>query len=438
MNQLSLPLSIAWLVLFGFSATKAQLATLDESTATRLMLENNFNIRLAKNDVKLATNNTSKELNGYYPVVDFTAGPTATLGSSTQQLFSGQENKVNSAFSWGANASVGANYTIYDKTRELNVAQLQEVLNLTDLQLRQTMELNLLDVLTSYYQLAQLTERLELQAETIQLSQRRKQRAQYRFDYGQGNKLEVLNAQVDIQRDTVALLNLEQQIANSKRSLNLLIGTELGTDYQVDTSVQYLQNPQLNELLKQALSNNVQLLLLRKNMELQEYDLKINEATFMPRVSTTASYGVNFQDNAEGSFVTSSNSRGWNLGVNVAWNLYDGGLRKARKENIIINVEGLLVQREQIEQQLSTNIRNAWQSYQNALFVLAVERDNLATAEINFKRTEEQFNAGQINSVEFRQAQLNLLNAAASLNGAKYDAKVIEVQLLQLSGNLLK
>ncbi|MEM9887432.1 MAG: TolC family protein [Bacteroidota bacterium] len=429
-------LAIAFLFA-GFYA-EAQVNQLNEREVMRLALESNYNIRLSKNDLRLAENNTSKALNDYYPVVNLTTGPTATLGSSTQQLFSGQENKVSSAFSWGANASLGANYTIYDKTRELSLAQLQEVLNLTDLQLRQSMELNLLDVLTTYYQLAQLTERLDLQKQTIQLSQRRKQRAQYRFDYGQGSRLDVLNAQVDIQRDTVNLLNLEQQIANSKRNLNLLIGEDLGIDYQVDTTVNYLNNPKSERLLQQTLSNNVQLLLLKQNLAIQEYDTKINESTFIPTVGTTVNYGLDFRDNAEGSFVTSSSSRGWNLGVNVAWNLYDGGVRKAREQNILINVEGLLVQREQIKQQLETNLRNAWQSYQNALFVLAVERESLNTAELNFERTEEQFNAGQISSVEFRQAQLNLLNAAASLNSAKYDAKVIELQLLQISGALLE
>jgi outer membrane protein TolC len=39
--------------------------------------------------------------------------------------------------------------------------------------------------------------------------------------------------------------------------------------------------------------------------------------------------------------------------------------------------------------------------------------------------------------LEFRQAQLNLLNAQTSYNLAKFDAKLAEVQLLQLTGQLL-
>ena len=39
---------------------------------------------------------------------------------------------------------------------------------------------------------------------------------------------------------------------------------------------------------------------------------------------------------------------------------------------------------------------------------------------------------------EFRQAQLNLLNAQLSYNQAKYNAKVAELGLMQISGNLLE
>ena len=40
-------------------------------------------------------------------------------------------------------------------------------------------------------------------------------------------------------------------------------------------------------------------------------------------------------------------------------------------------------------------------------------------------------------SIEFRQAQLNLLTAELSRNQAKYDAKLAEILVLQISGELL-
>ncbi|MCB0374233.1 MAG: TolC family protein, partial [Muricauda sp.] len=71
------------------------------------------------------------------------------------------------------------------------------------------------------------------------------------------------------------------------------------------------------------------------------------------------------------------------------------------------------------------------------LFVLQTQEKNVQTNTNNFNRTEEQFKLGQVTSIEFRQAQLNLINAINAKNAAKYDAKLAELQLLQLSGQLL-
>lgn len=44
---------------------------------------------------------------------------------------------------------------------------------------------------------------------------------------------------------------------------------------------------------------------------------------------------------------------------------------------------------------------------------------------------------GQVISIEFRQPQINFINAKTVLNNATFDAKLIELQLLQLSGDIL-
>ena len=50
---------------------------------------------------------------------------------------------------------------------------------------------------------------------------------------------------------------------------------------------------------------------------------------------------------------------------------------------------------------------------------------------------KEALMGGQVTSIEFRQAQLNLLSAELSRNQAKYEAKLAELFVLQLSGELL-
>ena len=78
---------------------------------------------------------------------------------------------------------------------------------------------------------------------------------------------------------------------------------------------------------------------------------------------------------------------------------------------------------------------NAQDDYQNRLAIYQVQENNIVTAKNNFDRTQEKLKLGPVTSIEFRQAQLNLLNAELSRNQAKYQAKLAELSVLQLSGN---
>jgi len=410
---------------------------LTKAQAAQITLANNYDIKIAKNNIEVAKNNTSRELNGYLPTVNANAGLNATLGGSSQKFSSGQENTVSNAFNWGTNAAVQGNYTLIDKTRDLTVRQLKEVVQLQDLQLQQVIENNLLTVFNNYYEVARLSQNTAVLEETIGLSKQRLQRATYRYDYGQGIRLEVLNAEVDIQRDSINLLNLKNQLANAKRNLNVAMGRTVTTNVDVDTTVNYQSGLALESLITDAKANNILIQLIQKNLAISAYDFDVIESTKKPTLGATAGYNFNFSDNASGSFIDVSNSRGLNAGLTLGWNLYDGGRRKLQKENAKLNVENQLVQKEQIAQQLERDVINAWETYQNALFILSAEAKNLTTNQLNFQRTEEQFKIGQVTSVEFRQAQLNLLNAATNLNTAKFDAKIIELRLLQLSGTLM-
>ncbi len=438
MIQFKFIVSAFTLLAFLWSGRAFAQSILTKAEAIKITLENNYDIRVAKNNIEVAKNNTSPGLNGYLPTVTGTAGANSSLGGSTQKFSNGNEIRVQNAFNWGANAAVSANYTIVDKTRSTTVRQLKEIVNLTDLQLRQTIEANLLEVFNNYFEVARLTQNSMVQEQTLELSRQRLLRAQYQYDYGQGIRLNVLNAEVDIQRDSINLLNLRNQLANAKRNLNVAMGRVVDTPLEADTVVQYNNTLSLNGLLQDTRTRNIAVFVANKNLDISAMDIDVIESTRQPVIGANASYDYSFSDNASGSFFDLSTSRGFSAGVNLSWNIFDGGRRKMQRQNARINIESQLVQKEQILQQLERDVTNAWESYQNALFILRAEQKNLSTNELNFQRTQELFKVGQVTSVEFRQAQLNLLNAATNFNTAKYDAKAIEIQLMQLSGGLLE
>ena len=427
--------TISILVLVSHALIAQEVLSLDE--VREITLANNFGIQVAKNNVEIAANNTEKRANRYLPDVSANAGMNGSLGGSKQSFNAGFEATTSNAFTWGGNASVNANYTLYDKSRSLTLEQLNRSVDLANLQLRQSIEVNLLQVYAGYYQLARLSENIAVLDEAIAVSGERLRRAEISLDYGQGSGLEVLNAQVDIQRDSINLLNARQQLANARRNLNVLMGTDADRTFEVDTALRYVSEVEISALLEKAQAENVALQIGRQNLSVSEMNLQLIDAEQMPVITSGASYTFNYTDNPDEAFITNSNNRNLGANIGVSWTIFDGS-RKIRRQNSQLNLTNLSIQQNQLEQELNRDLYNAFESYKNALFILQVEESAVATNRENFERTKEQFEGGRLTSIEFRQAQLNLLNARFSLNGAKYDAKLRELELLQLAGGLLE
>ena len=206
----------------------------------------------------------------------------------------------------------------------------------------------------------------------------------------------------------------------------------------MDTDLNFLIQLDKEVLLEKMRANNVTLLQAQSNINISQFDIKTNRARFLPTIGLVGSYGWNeSNNNSPLAFTLQNTSTGVSAGLNLTWNLFDGGSTITQAKNAEILLENQKLQQEQLIVDLERNFNNAWDDYQNKLVIYRVQEENIKTSENNFERTQEKFKLGQVTSIEFRQAQLNLLNAELTRNQAKYDAKLAELTVLQISGELL-
>ncbi len=411
---------------------------LTKKQALEIALENNYGVKIASNNVEIAKNNSSVYNTGYLPTVISSAG--ANYNNSNQEIErqDGTTTTVNGAETKSFNASIGLNYTIFDGLgRKYNYKQLKETYNLTELQARETIENMYLQLFSVYFQIARLSENTNNLNEALKISKQRLERAQYQYEYGQSTKLELLNAEVDVNNDSINFINSKQEYFNVKRDLNIVLGSQQDLSYEVETDVDFISLITFEELFNKAIDNNVLLKQFEKNIAISEFNLKLNKSGYLPTAGLTTSYGWNKSINPPTSFLAGSNSTGLNAGINLSWNLFDGGSTKTRVANAKIALENQQILKEQQLEILKNNLNNVYDSYQNALFVLQAQEKNVLTNQNNFERTQERYKLGQITSIEFRQAQINLLNSKTAYSNSKFDAKLLELELLQLSGELL-
>lgn len=426
---------------------------MSKDAAVSLALENNFGIKVAKNQVAIADNNAGILNSGYLPSLTGTAGATYNeLNSNTEYPGQFESNgsprpdlEINDAESQSYNAALRLDYTLFDGMGRLyNFKRLKEQYQLSELQARETIENTILQLFSVYYEIARLTENENVLRQALEISKDRIKRAEYSFEYGQNTKLDILNAQVDVTNDSISLMNVQQNLANAKRDLNVVLDQNLNEIFVVDTLVSFIPKLQLEDYIAQSKENNVAILQTERNMAINEYDIKVNRSGYLPTLGLSGSYGWNLNQSAATSFLpgqiipgSNRNSLNFALGASLTWNLFDGGGTTVRVKNAKIAYENQEIFKEQVILEVDRDILNALGIYENRLQIFKIQEQNVVTNQNNFERSKEQFQLGRITSIEFRQAQINLLNAQTNKNLAKYDAKLAELQVLQLTGQLL-
>ena len=351
------------LLLFVFTTMQVTAQNiLTKKEALEITLENNYGIKIANNNLEVAKNNSSVYNSGYLPTISTSAG---TNYSNTDQEITGQDGtstSVNGAVTKTYNASLNVNYTIFDGLgRKYNYQQLKEQYNLTELQARETIENTYLQLFTVYFQIARLSENTSNLQEALEISKQRLQRAKYQNEYGQSTKLELLNAEVDVNNDSISYINSKQQFLNAKRSLNIILGVQKEVDYDVETDVSFSNLLSFDDLLLETKSNNVLLKQNEKNIAISEFNIKVNKANYLPNLGLTTSYGWNKSENPATSFLAGSTSNGLNAGLNLSWNLFDGGSTKTRVANAKIALENQEILLQQQEETLENNLKNTWE-----------------------------------------------------------------------------
>jgi outer membrane protein len=415
-----------------------ELDVLTKREAIAETLAGNFGIIIARNNVEISENNKSLLNSGYLPSVTGNAGANYNLEDQEVTFRDGTVNVVEDAETTRYNAAVNLNYTLFDGLGRLyNYKRLQEEYQLTELQARETIEVTLLQLFSVYFEVARLTENVSVLEETFQNTKNRLTRAEYNFEYGQVNKLEVLNAEVDIVTDSINLLNAKQQLINAKRDLNVVTNEDLERTFTVDTVVRFTSTLQIENFLAQVDTTNVRLLQASQNIKISEYNYKASKAVFLPSVGLTGGYGWNEGNFPTTSFATSSTTTGFNAGVSLTWDLFDGGGGITSVKNAKIQNTNQELVKQQIVSEVRRDIANARGTYENRLQIFRLQEQNVETARNNYERSNERYKLGQITSLELRQAQINLLNAQTNKNLAKYEAKLAELELLQLTGQLL-
>lgn len=424
------------LLFFCIIETNAQ-EVLTLESAVKIALENNYEIKIATNSLTIQKTNVAIGNAGMLPTVTANVLDNNSIQNSSQTRQDGTENELDNAKNNNLTYGVGLDWTIFDGLRMFaRMDQLKELQKLGEAQLKLTLITRISDVNAAYYDLVQQQQQLAALDTTIVISNQRLTLAQNRFTIGKASKLEVLNAQVDLNTDQVALLRQKELYANSKILLNQLMAREVSTDFKVIDVLEVDSLLLLPELKALAEKQNPQLEAQIINKKVAELELKQIKAARYPTIRVNTAYNFSESQSSLG-FVTQSQSRGFNYGFSASLNLFDGFAQNRNEKIAKILIENSKLSIDQQNLALNSQLSTSYQTYLTNLELIGLEEKNESIAKQNLNITLDKFRIGTITTLEFRTAQLNYVNAKVRYSNAQFQGKLSEIALRELAGNLI-
>jgi len=403
--------------------------TLRYEEAILLALRQNLQIKILENSRTVVQNQTHPGYAGLLPSVSLTGNVTGQEGQEQ-----GEEDPA--AFTTGS-YTLSSAYTLFDGLGNIYRFQNLRIQDrLAEFETRDLIELTLLEVSRAYYTAALAYQQYQIAQDLIRVSEERFSRAQKRSQIGQLGTINLLSAKVDLASDQVTLVKARYLWENARRQLNILLDRPLDTSYVLSPVIDFPREYDLDTLKREAFTKNAAYLAARTRIREAQARLKITRAAGYPRLSLTASYNLSGLTSGI-QLPLKDLSANPSLGLSLNFSLFDGLKKIIDQKNARIQVQNSRLAEELEKKELEGEIQESLESFQNEKLVLKLEGEHLEVARLNFERTRQLFNLGQVTTTQFREAQLNLFQVRTNLMEAGISARLKEIELLYLTGELI-
>jgi len=245
------------------------------------------------------------------------------------------------------------------------------------------------------------------------------------FEVGTRPKSDVARAEVDVANARVDLIRAR----NAERVARVALNTAMGIQADAPTQVQdilFYQQVQLDprQLQLQALSQRPEYKQVRLLVSQAEAQLRRAQRDFLPDVTGRGTYGG----------VRSDLNEVWEIGVNLSWNLFDGGNMIAQVREKKSLVDSARSQVRVTELNIGQEVEQAYLVVNEAQERIAATQTAVASAQENFRLAQGRFDAGVGTILELTDAQLFLTQAQNTEAQALADYRVALAALERATG----
>jgi outer membrane protein len=418
----------------GAASAAAPILTLDQALA--IALDSNRTYRASVLDARSAKEAVSWGAAGALPSVDATASYTKNVNDTHLERPGVAPEEKNGAESSSKLAGVTGTWTVFEGLSSLAAhKRLEANATLTDARREQIRQSLASQVILSYGDVARQRSVLAAIDTTMALSRERVKITQGKYGFGGTSKLELLQAELDLNADRADSLKQNLALASAKRGLNRLLARPDTMAFEVEDSIPLAAPADTEALRARALASSPALRQAALSRAVSEAAFREYVGKLFPAVGLSLGYNYNLSENQVGA-VRYNEAEGLTYGVNVRMNLFDGFTLKDDWRAAKRSIAKADLQYQEIRAGLEADFSEAARAYEASLEQLQLESANVALARENMAIAMERLRLGTIASLELRAAQEKYVAAETRLVSARYESKRAETELSLLAGSL--
>jgi outer membrane protein TolC len=319
----------------------------------------------------------------------------------------------------------------------LNYDILNKMENIGEDRVRAEIENIVADIISQYYEIARYSKILQFLKEQVEISRYRLQVARANFESGLGSELEVNRAEVDLNFDNSDYENITASYLNAKTKLNSILSRDIKEAFITNDSIPSVTALNYEDLKQDFLNQNKELKQIRQRRDLNYVYIKDVLGNQYPSLSFHAGYNY-MNTETEAALANRSKIYGLSFGLTGNYNLFNGSNDQREYENARMEAAGYDIRVLQEENDFESQLAIVFDQFETASKLIDAETRNCSLAIRNMEIAKDSYSLGSISSLDLRELQKNLLQANERLLDSRYRAKILETQLLFLSGRIIK
>jgi outer membrane protein len=303
-------------------------------------------------------------------------------------------------------------------------------------ELRQTIMNTAYSVKQAYYGLVQAVLLKKVQEDALARSKKQLEVTTSKYELGSASLSEKLKAQVNVARDSVTLLQRDNDIKNAEFNLNLLLNRDVTQPVlPIDTLGQVAFTLSLDQCVETALADNPSLKKSDADYSAARVAVWNARSSWVPRVSASLGWGWNSRT-ASDWFKYRYENGSYSFGVNLSYNIFDGFRKKTNYSRARLAEATQRESHDAARNNLVYQVRQAYLDIETARLQYQAAQLAEQSAQEDMKLQSERYRLGASSILELLDAQYSLTNAQYSRIQSLYQLNLAVASMSKAMGRM--